>query len=249
MSSLKILIVDDSRSARFAVGRLLKAHAVDICEASSAAEALDKIRAERPDAVFMDHVMPDRDGLEALVDIRGSDGFGSLPVYICSSHDSEDFLQQARQRGATGVLPKPPDPQQMGRIVQALRNDNASPTAAAAAAPAPAAAPPPPAQPARPIGLETITAPHEAMTTRIQPHAGPARSVTTGGSTAAYKALSERVTRLEQSFSTIAATLRQAVDRLDAIENAAPPEAASRDADALLDALIAALSELRERQR
>ena len=60
------LIVDDSRSARVMLRRLLEEHDLDVATAGSAEEALEYLTENRPDVIFMDHMMPDMDGFEAV---------------------------------------------------------------------------------------------------------------------------------------------------------------------------------------
>ncbi|MCP3869728.1 MAG: response regulator, partial [Gammaproteobacteria bacterium] len=57
----KALLVDDSKSARFVLGKLLKKHNFKVDMVESAEAALDFLEFNRPDAIFMDHMMPGMD--------------------------------------------------------------------------------------------------------------------------------------------------------------------------------------------
>ncbi len=59
------LNVDDSKSARVVLKRMLEAHELDVDTAESAESTLDYLKAHRPDVIFMDHLMPGTDGFEA----------------------------------------------------------------------------------------------------------------------------------------------------------------------------------------
>ena len=56
------LLVDDSRSARFVPGKLLKRHDFEVEKVDSAEAVLSFLENHRPDAIFMNHMMPGMDG-------------------------------------------------------------------------------------------------------------------------------------------------------------------------------------------
>ena len=67
----KIMLVDDAAFMRMMVkDALTKAGYTDLIEAQDGAEAVEKFNAENPDLVFMDITMPNKDGLEALKEIK-----------------------------------------------------------------------------------------------------------------------------------------------------------------------------------
>lgn len=70
MAFKRALVVDDSRSARVALKKLLDEHDLDVEFAVSGEEALEFLDRELVDVVFMDHHMPGMDGLEAVAAIK-----------------------------------------------------------------------------------------------------------------------------------------------------------------------------------
>lgn len=100
------LVVDDSRSARAFLTKLLHDHGIVTDQASSAEEALEYLERERPDAVFLDHMMPGMDGLQALDAIKANPETAKIPVMMYTSEAGGLYLSQARALGAIGVLPK-----------------------------------------------------------------------------------------------------------------------------------------------
>ena len=66
MNPMKILLVDDSKSARYALRLQLQRFGIEVEALESAEAALQRIREAPPDAVFMDHTMPGMNGFEAL---------------------------------------------------------------------------------------------------------------------------------------------------------------------------------------
>ncbi len=124
-----VLVVDDSMSARFALSRALEPHGVEITTAKDAEEALGTVRKSRFDLIFMDQVLPGMSGLEAVQKIRSLPPYAKTPIIMCSSNDDADFRQQARQCGANGLLPKPPQPAVLARLLdQHLRSPEQTPT-------------------------------------------------------------------------------------------------------------------------
>lgn len=120
MAGKTALVVDDSKSARFALRKYLETHgyAVEVADSADAAYAF--LEQQRPDLIFMDHVMPGTDGFDALFHLKSDPKTVNLPVVICSSNEGETFVRQARARGAADVLQKPPSPEQLGRLLEKL---------------------------------------------------------------------------------------------------------------------------------
>ncbi|WP_352890244.1 response regulator [Sinimarinibacterium thermocellulolyticum] len=114
------LVVDDSKSARFALRKYLESHAFRVDTADSARAAYAWLQTQRPDLIFLDHVMPGEDGFTALQHIKQDPQTADIPVVICSSNEGSAFVAEARSRGAADVLAKPPTPEQLRRVLQQL---------------------------------------------------------------------------------------------------------------------------------
>ncbi|SDU18333.1 response regulator [Halopseudomonas salegens] len=107
MTRKRALVVDDSRSARLILKRLLEQHGIAVDEAASAEAALDFLHYHKPNAIFMDHMMPGIDGLEAVRIIKSDPETALIPIMMYTSREGgELYLSQARALGAVGVLPK-----------------------------------------------------------------------------------------------------------------------------------------------
>jgi CheY-like chemotaxis protein len=137
MDGKSVLVVDDSKSARFAMRRFLERFGCRVETADGGEAALTALRSRRPDFVFLDHLMPVMDGLAVLDRLRQDPATATLPVVLCSSDDGPEFLQQARLHGAVAVMVKPPTARQMKILLEQLRqlphSIAASPAAAAPA--------------------------------------------------------------------------------------------------------------------
>jgi len=114
------LIVDDSASARLALGRVLAEQDLAVDTAASGEEALEYLRQGRPDVIFMDHLMPGMDGFQALEAIKDNPATATIPVMMYTSQEGELYVGQARALGAFGVLPKQVQPVEVTEVLRAL---------------------------------------------------------------------------------------------------------------------------------
>jgi CheY-like chemotaxis protein len=144
MNPTKILLVDDSKSARYALRLQLQRHGVEVETADSAEAALERINQAQPDAVFMDHTMPGMNGFEALEILKADQSTAPLPVVMCTSNEEPEFVAQARRKGAFDVLAKSATPERLADLMtrlQAAITDGTAPAASAPAQPTAEAAP------------------------------------------------------------------------------------------------------------
>jgi len=124
------LIVDDSRSARVVLKKMLETHELSVDTAESAEDALDYLTGNRPDVIFMDHLMPGMDGFEAVSAIKKNPDTATIPIMMYTSQEGELYVGQARALGAVGVLPKKIAPVEVSKVLQSLRvigGESASP--------------------------------------------------------------------------------------------------------------------------
>jgi CheY-like chemotaxis protein len=110
MTRYRALIVDDSKSARHSLAKLLEAHDLAVEFAVSGEEALEFLKDQLVDVIFMDHTMPGMDGLEAVTAIKGNPRTAMIPVMMYTTKEGEVYVGQARALGAVGVLPKQVQP-------------------------------------------------------------------------------------------------------------------------------------------
>src|SRR5687767_15030748 len=102
----RALVVDDSRSARVVLTRMLERYGILVDSADSAEAALEYLKDRRPDVIFMDHLMPGMDGLQAVREIKANPGLADIPIMMYTSQEGEIYSSQAKASGAIGVLPK-----------------------------------------------------------------------------------------------------------------------------------------------
>jgi CheY-like chemotaxis protein len=121
MSAKRALIVDDSRAARTFLTRVLERYDLQVDSAASAEEAIEYLIRQRPDVIFLDHLMPGMDGFQALTAIKNDPRTATIPVMMYTSQEGELYLSQARALGAMGVLPKQTRPADVSRALEQLR--------------------------------------------------------------------------------------------------------------------------------
>ncbi|HYM34840.1 MAG TPA: response regulator [Steroidobacteraceae bacterium] len=121
MANKRALIVDDSRSARVILSRMLEAHGLQVDTAESGEQALEYLKDARPDVVFMDHLMPGMDGFETVKIIKNNTLTESIPVMMYTSQEGDDYVREARALGAAGVLSKTLLPTDVARALYQLQ--------------------------------------------------------------------------------------------------------------------------------
>jgi CheY-like chemotaxis protein len=120
MAGKRALVVDDSKSARVILSRMLEKYAIEVDMAESAEHAIDYLKHNRPDAIFMDHLMPGMDGLQAVRAIKGDPQTAMIPIMMYTSQEGELYVSQARALGAMGVLPKQVRPVDVSKVLYEL---------------------------------------------------------------------------------------------------------------------------------
>jgi CheY-like chemotaxis protein len=120
MARKRSLVVDDSKSARVILSRMLEKYDIEVDMAESAEQAIEYLKTNRPDAIFMDHLMPGMDGLQAVQAIKGNPQTAMIPIMMYTSQEGEPYVGQARALGAMGVLPKQVRPVDVSKVLYEL---------------------------------------------------------------------------------------------------------------------------------
>jgi len=108
MQRKKILVVEDNLdNRRILVYRLKRMGDFDIVEAGNGEEALDRVRVDRPDLIFMDLKMPIMDGWEATRQIRSLPAGRTIPIVALTAQAMAGDEQKALAAGCDDYIPKP----------------------------------------------------------------------------------------------------------------------------------------------
>ena len=100
-------MVDDEPGVRFGLREFLGERGFEVESAATGAEAEDTFRVKRPEALVLDHLLPDTDALKLLPRLREVDP--TVPVIILTAHGTIDLAVRALQQGADHFLTKPVD--------------------------------------------------------------------------------------------------------------------------------------------
>jgi len=107
MDSLKVMVIDDSKTIRRTAETLLKKEGCTVVTATDGFEALAKIADEKPDIIFVDIMMPRLDGYQTCALIKNNQVFKETPVIMLSSKDGLFDRARGRIVGSDKYLTKP----------------------------------------------------------------------------------------------------------------------------------------------
>ena len=116
----KVLVVDDSKSARLRVTRALAKYPVSVVQVDDGQAAIELLAKEHFVTVFSDIDMPRMSGLELLQSIKQEPRLESIPVIMISSRSIETAGKQARLIGALEYIQKPLTPERFDAVVAGL---------------------------------------------------------------------------------------------------------------------------------
>ena len=120
-SGKRILVVDDNADLRTTIQALLQADGFDVAVAGNGQAAIALHQSRPADVVITDLFMPDKDGIETIVELRKqSPRIKIVAISGWTSTQGSDYLQVAREIGATVTLQKPFAPQELSRVVRQL---------------------------------------------------------------------------------------------------------------------------------
>ncbi len=116
LEDAKILIGDDSILARKQLKDILASMGCqNFIDAANGQEVINKYKAEKPDLVFLDIVMPVKDGIVAVKEIYAFDK--NAKIIIVSSVGTQNQLKQAIESGAKDFIQKPLNADQLRHVV------------------------------------------------------------------------------------------------------------------------------------
>ena len=106
---LRVLLVEDSPSLRYAFARLLRLHGYEVREATDGQEALDCLEDYLPRLILTDLMMPVMDGIELIRRLRADPRMDGVPVVAITADATDQAERMAREAGAIDVITKPID--------------------------------------------------------------------------------------------------------------------------------------------
>ncbi len=117
---MRFLVIDDSDLDRQLLISLLKDadHQVDACDSSEG--ALERIARNQYDSVFLDIVMPEKDGYRLLRELRSNQATADQHIVLCSSKKTPLEVTYGLKRGANEYLTKPVSAADIEKLLKAL---------------------------------------------------------------------------------------------------------------------------------
>ena len=118
MNNKKALIVDDSKSACFVLAKMLRHFGIESDYVLSASVAFEYLSENTPSVIFMDHSMPDMNGIEAAQKIKQEANWVDIPIIMFTAKTGDAYHQKAEQVGALDVMPKTMDIQNLSEVLR-----------------------------------------------------------------------------------------------------------------------------------
>jgi CheY-like chemotaxis protein len=104
----RLLVADDSETVLLMLQRRLEMEGYEVVTAKDGFEALERLRelgSSEPDVILLDAMMPRMSGTEVLAEIRGKGS--TIPIVMISAHLDAQEPERMRSLGATDIVPKP----------------------------------------------------------------------------------------------------------------------------------------------
>ena len=119
---IKVLLADDEGLVRSGFKLLLDLEddITVVGEATTGAEAVERARASRPEVILMDIRMPKLDGIEATREISKLSGLQDVHVLILTTYDTDAYVFEALQAGASGFLLKDAGPAELLHAIRVV---------------------------------------------------------------------------------------------------------------------------------
>jgi len=110
MGKLTVLVIDDDPVILELLRVNFEIEGFDVICATDGEEGLKRAQVDHPDVVISDIMMPRRDGLQLLTDLKGDPLTEDLPVILLSAKAQRSEVQQGLDLGADDYITKPFDP-------------------------------------------------------------------------------------------------------------------------------------------
>ena len=117
MAGKRILVVDDSPTDRHFLSQLLSSKGYNVITAEGAEDGIAKAKANKPDLILMDVVMPGINGFQATRTLTSDEATKNIPVILCTSKNQETDRVWGTRQGAKDYVSKPIDEAElMGKV-------------------------------------------------------------------------------------------------------------------------------------
>ena len=120
-STMKVLIIDDEEDVRYVAHLSLgRVGGMNVIEASSGEEGIARAKAEQPDFILLDMMMPGMDGAETFHALRACPETASIPIVFLTAKSMASEAERLTRIGARGIITKPFNPMTLARELTAI---------------------------------------------------------------------------------------------------------------------------------
>ena len=121
----KILVVDDDPDLVESVTMILESNNHEVIQAYGGIEGLEKAKAEKPDAIVLDVMMPDKDGYEVCKELKGDPEYSDIPILLLTAvvsqiPNSSYTSRMGMETEADDYVDKPVEPGELVKLVERL---------------------------------------------------------------------------------------------------------------------------------
>ena len=128
---MRILLVDDDEAVRDSIAVVLLAAGYLVDQAANGVDGMRMLRQYGPDLVITDILMPQKEGIEIIREIRAQAAETPIIAISGGGGDQADYLKMAQAFGANAALAKPFDPAALLALVERLASDHGARVAGA----------------------------------------------------------------------------------------------------------------------
>jgi two-component system phosphate regulon response regulator PhoB len=107
--SISVLIVDDESHIRLALEYNLKHDGLEVYVAKNGSEGIELAKSKKPDLILLDWMMPDKNGMEVLTDLKRNKKTKHIPVFMLTAKGMIGDVDKAYAMGADDYITKPFD--------------------------------------------------------------------------------------------------------------------------------------------
>jgi two-component system alkaline phosphatase synthesis response regulator PhoP len=113
MASARVLAVDDSPTILEMIKAILIAGGYEVITASDGKEALETARAEKPDLILLDVMLPTLDGYRVCRLLKFDQNYKNIPIIMLTAKTEEQAMATGLRTGANQYLTKPVEPERL----------------------------------------------------------------------------------------------------------------------------------------
>ena len=123
---MKILLIEDVRVERKTIKRWLERFGYEVIEASNGIEGIKHYHDHAPDLVISDIVMPEREGIELIIDLKKADPQAIIFAISGAGRERGEYLSIAEGIGAVRSFVKPIDMNELLNAIKTFFPDKSS---------------------------------------------------------------------------------------------------------------------------